>query len=526
MTAKELLAEGKAVLGIEFGSTRIKAVVVDEKNNAIATGTYDWENSFIDNIWTYSLEEIYAGLKGTYASLKKNIKEEYGITVKKFAAIGISGMMHGYMPFDESGKLLVPFRTWRNTITAESAKKLSELFQFNVPQRWSIAHLHNAVLKGEEHVKDVTFFTTLAGFIHWRLTGEKVLGVGEASGMFPIDDNTRKFDNEMIEKFNNLTEVSKFSWKLQDILPTVLSAGEDAGVLTKEGALLLDEEGDLEAGIPMCPPEGDAGTGMVATNSVGVRTGNVSAGTSVFAMIVLEKMLSKMYEEIDLVTTPAGDAVAMVHCNNCTSDINAWASLFKDFADTMGIKLSMGDIFTALFKKSLEADKDTGKILSYNYFSGEHITGFESGRPLLVREPDSNFNLANFMRVQLFTCFGALRTGLDILKKENVAIDKILGHGGFFKTEGVGQDVLSAVMGTPVSVMGTAGEGGAWGIAVLASYMINKNGKTLSEYLDEDVFATQEMITSTASDELKQSFNEFMIRYKKGLSVERAAVEM
>ncbi|MBR2875521.1 MAG: FGGY-family carbohydrate kinase [Clostridia bacterium] len=526
MTAKELILNGRAVLGIEFGSTRIKAVLIDENNSPVASGAYDWENSFSDNIWTYSLDEIYAGLKGSYASLKKNVQEQYGVTVKSFRAIGISGMMHGYMPFDKDENLLVPFRTWRNTITGEAASKLSDLFSFNIPQRWSIAHLYKAILSEEPHVKDITFFTTLAGFIHWKLTGKKVLGVGEASGMFPIDDNTRKFNIGMIEKFNALPEVQKFSWKLENILPEVLSAGENAGTLTKEGALLLDEDGDLEAGIPMCPPEGDAGTGMVATNSVGVRTGNVSAGTSVFAMIVLEKMLSKRYEEIDLVTTPAGDAVAMVHCNNCTSDINAWANLFKEFADTMGITLNMGDIFTALFKKSEEADADLGNILSYNYFSGEHITGFESGRPLLMREPDSNFSLANFMRVQLFTCFGALRTGLDILKRENVAIDKILGHGGFFKTPLVGQNVLSAVMDTPVSVMETAGEGGAWGIAVLASYMVNKDEKSLAEFLDSDVFASQKMITSTADDSLKQSFNDFMLRYTKGLKVERAAVEM
>ena len=526
MSAKELILNGQAVLGIEFGSTRIKAVLIDENNAPIASGAYDWENSFVDNIWTYSLDEIYAGMKGAYASLKKNVKDEYGVILKKLKAIGISGMMHGYMPFNDNGDLLVPFRTWRNTITGEAATKLSDLFGFNIPQRWSIAHLYRAILIDEPHVKDITFFTTLAGFIHWKLTGEKVLGVGEASGMFPIDDDTRNFNADYIENFNALDEVKKFNWKLQDILPTVLSAGESAGALTKEGALLLDEEGDLEAGIPMCPPEGDAGTGMVATNSVGVRTGNVSAGTSVFAMIVLEKMLSKRYEEIDLVTTPAGDAVAMVHCNNCTSDINAWANLFKDFADTMGVSLNMGDIFTALFKKSLEADDDLGNILSYNYFSGEHITGFESGRPLLMREPDSNFNLANFMRVQLFTCFGALRTGLDILKKENVAIDKILGHGGFFKTPLVGQNVLSAVMDTPVSVMETAGEGGAWGIAVLASYMMNKGEKSLAEFLEDDVFASQKMVTSTADEKLKESFNNFMVRYTKGLKVERAAVEI
>ncbi len=466
------------------------------------------------------------GLKSSYASLKKNVKETYGVVPESFAAIGISGMMHGYLPFDKSDKLLVPFRTWRNTITGEAADKLSELFNFNIPQRWSIAHLYQAILNGEQHVKDIAYFTTLAGFVHWQLTGEKVLGVGEASGMFPIDDSTHKFDEEMISEFGKLIKDKSFPWELSDILPRVLSAGENAGTLTKTGALLLDEDGDLKEGIPLCPPEGDAGTGMVATNSVEVRTANVSAGTSVFEMIVLEKSLSKMYREIDLVTTPAGDPVAMVHCNNCTSDINAWASLFKEFADTMGVSLNMGDIFTALFKKSTEADSDLGKILSYNYFSGEHITGFESGRPLLVREPDSNFSLANFMRVQLFTSFGALRTGYDILRKnESVALDKILGHGGFFKTPEVGQSVLAAVMNAPVSVMETAGEGGAWGIAVLASFMVHKENETLSQFLERKVFASQKMTTVLPDSEIVKSFDSFMISYAKGLSVERAAVD-
>lgn len=526
MTAKELIENGKAVLGIEFGSTRIKAVVVDENNAPIASGNYDWENSFVDGIWTYSLDEIYAGMKGCYASLKKNIKEQYGVTVKRFAAIGISGMMHGYIPLDENDNLLVPFRTWRNTITGEAADELSESFNFNIPQRWSSAHLYQAILKNESHINDVCFFTTLAGFIHYMLTGKKVLGVGEASGMFPIDEKTGKFDEEKIRIFNEHAKKHGFVKNLADLLPEVLTAGDNAGTLTKKGALLLDEEGDLEDGIALCPPEGDAGTGMVATNSVRVRTGNVSAGTSVFLMIVLEKALSKMYRELDIVTTPSGEPVAMVHCNNCTSDINAWANLFTEFASAMGFELNAGDVFTTLFKKSAEADKDCGGILSYNYFSGEHITGFESGRPLLVRKPDANLTLANFMKVQLYTAFGAIKTGLDILQKnENVAVDKILGHGGFFKTPVIGQSVLAAVMNAPVSVMATAGEGGAWGIAVLASYMINKGSLSLADFLDEKVFNSQDMTTLEPDKDEVDSFNAFMENYTKGLAVERSAVD-
>lgn len=521
---KQYIESGKAVLGIEFGSTRIKAVLIDDGGAVLAVGGYDWENSLKNGIWTYSLEEIYAGLKGSYASLKADVKEKYGITLKSLKAIGISGMMHGYLPFNEKGELLADFRTWRNTITGEAADKLTEEFNFNIPQRWSIAHLYQAILNGEEHVKDIKYFTTLAGFIHTLLTGEKVLGIGEASGMFPMNGNN--YDEAMLTKFDALVD-GKFPWKLREILPTVLVAGENAGVLTAEGAKLLDEEGDLESGIPMCPPEGDAGTGMVATNSVRIRTGNVSAGTSVFAMIVLENALKKLHREIDMVTTPDGAPVAMVHCNNCTSDINAWVNLFKEVAVLSGSQIAMGDLFTALFKKSAEADADCGKLLSYNYFSGEHITGFETGRPLFVKEPNSNFSLANFMRVQLFTCFGALKTGLKILDEENVQVDKILGHGGFFKTPVIGQSVLAAVMNAPVSVMETAGEGGAWGVAVLAAFAVNKEeNETLPDYLDGKIFASQKMTTLAPEKEIVDSFNSFMESYTKGLAIERAAVEM
>ncbi len=520
---KQYIESGKAILGIEFGSTRIKAVLIDDNGAVLAVGGYDWENSLKNNIWTYSLDEIYAGLKGSYASLKADVKERYGITLKKLKALGISGMMHGYLPFNENGELLADFRTWRNTITGEAADKLTEEFSFNIPQRWSIAHLYQSILNGEEHVKDIKYFTTLAGFIHTLLTGEKVLSIGEASGMFPMEGNN--YNESFLDKFDALIN-GKYPWKIREILPKVLVAGENAGILTGDGAKLLDEDGDLESGIPMCPPEGDAGTGMVATNSVRVKTGNVSAGTSVFAMIVLENALKELHKEIDMVTTPDGAPVAMVHCNNCTSDINAWVNLFKEVADLGGADIKMGDLFTALFKKSAEADNDCGNLLSYNYFSGEHITGFESGKPLFVKDPNSSFTLANFMRVQLFTCFGALKTGLKILEKEQVAVDKILGHGGFFKTPVIGQSVLAAVMNAPVSVMETAGEGGAWGVAVLAAYAVNKeNGESLPDYLDNKIFASLKMTTLSPDEQIVASFNKFMESYTKGLAIEKAAVE-
>ena len=525
MDIKNYIEEGKAILGIEFGSTRIKGVLIDDAGEVLAVGGYEWENSLVNGIWTYGEEEFFAGLKGCYSSLKKDVKDRYGITLKNLKAIGISGMMHGYLAFNEEGKLLAPFRTWRNTCAGEAANKLTEVFQFNIPDRWSIAHLYQVILDGEEHVKDVRYFTTLAGYIHTLLTGEKVLGIGEASGMFPMEGNN--YSETMLDKFDALVEEKGYPWKIREILPKVLVAGENAGTLTAEGAKLLDEDGDLQAGIPMCPPEGDAGTGMVATNSVRVRTGNVSAGTSVFAMIVLEKLLSKLHREIDMVTTPDGAPVAMVHCNNCTSDINAWTYLFKEVLDLMGADCSMGDLFTALFKKSAEADEDCGDLISYNYFSGEFITGFETGKPLFIREPDSKFSLANFMRVQLFTAFGGIKLGMNILEREDVAIDKILGHGGFFKTPVIGQSVLAAVMNAPVSVMETAGEGGAWGVAVLAAFSANKeDGETLPDYLDNKIFATQKMTTLEPDDKIVDSFNKFIENYKKGLVVERAAVDM
>lgn len=524
---KNTIVNGKAVLGIEFGSTRIKAVLVDENNMPIASGDHDWENRLENGVWTYTLEDIWTGLQDCYQKMTEDVKEKYGVAVERLAAIGFSAMMHGYLAFDKEGNLLVPFRTWRNTITQEASEALTKVFNFHVPQRWSIAHLYQAILNGEEHVPQVDFFTTLDGYIHWQLTGEKVLGVGSASGMFPIDSTIKDYDKAMIQKFDELVAPKGFPWKLEHLLPKVLLAGDKAGVLTEEGAKKLDPTGTLQAGCPLCPPEGDAGTGMVATNSVKQRTGNVSAGTSVFAMIVLEKALKRVHEEIDMVTTPSGDAVAMVHCNNCTSDLNAWVNIFKEFAESFGIDVDMNKLFGTLYNKALEGDKDCGGLLAYNYFSGEHITGFEEGRPMFVRTPDSKFSLANFMRANLYTSLGALKVGLDILlKEEEVAIDRITGHGGLFKTKGVGQKILAAAMDATVSVMKTAGEGGAWGIALLASYMVNKDaGEALEDYLQNKVFGGDEGEKMDPDPEDVKGFDEFIKRYRAGFPIERAAVD-
>ena len=527
MGAKECIASGKAVLGIEFGSTRIKAVLVDDNNKPIASGAHDWENRLENGIWTYSLDDIWTGLQDCYKKLTEDVQAQYGEKLTKLGAIGFSAMMHGYMAFNDKDELMVPFRTWRNTITEEASTKLTELFNYHIPQRWTIAHLYQAVLNVEEHVPDLKFVITLAGYIQWKLTGEKIVGVGEASGMFPIDIATGQFNEKMIGQFDEAVADKGFAWKLKDVLPAVYTAGQQAGALTEEGAKLLDPTGTLQAGIPFCPPEGDAGTGMAATNSVAKRTGNVSAGTSVFGMIVLEKDLSKVYDAIDLVTTPDGSLVAMVHCNNCTSDLNAWVNLFKEYSEVMGMKVDMNELYGNLYRKALEGDDDCGGLLAYNYFSGEHVTGFNEGRPMFVRKPDAKFNLANFMRVHLFTSLGALKTGFDILfTEEKVQVDEILGHGGLFKTKGVGQSILAAAMNAPVSVMETAGEGGAWGIALLASYMINKGAdESLAAFLDSKVFAGQkgEKMEPKAND--VKGFNEFMKVYSAGLAIERAAVE-
>ena len=524
---KNTIAAGKAVLGIEFGSTRIKAVLIDENNAPIASGSHEWENQLVDNIWTYSLDAIWAGLQDAYAQMAADVKKQYDVEVEKLAGLGFSAMMHGYMVFDENDEILVPFRTWRNSITGPASEELTKLFNFHIPQRWSIAHLYQAILNGEDHVSKIKFQTTLEGYIHWKLTGEKVLGIGEASGMFPVDMNTKDYNQTMVDQFDALIADRKLPWKLRDIFPKVLVAGENAGTLTAEGAKLLDPTGKLQAGVPVCPPEGDAGTGMAATNSVRVRTGNVSAGTSVFAMVVLEKALEKVHEEIDMVTTPAGDAVAMVHCNNCTSDLNAWVNIFKEFAEAFGMKVDMNDLFGTLYNKALEGDADCGGLMSYNFFAGEPVVGFDEGRPLFVRMPDSKFNLANFMRTNLYTCLGAMRVGLNLLfEKENVKVDRLLGHGGLFKTKGVGQQILADAVNAPVSVMATAGEGGAWGIALLASYLVNKEeGETLESFLDNKVFADQESSTLDPKPEGVAGFNAFMDSYMKGLSIERAAVE-
>lgn len=527
MDLRQAILEGKTTLGIELGSTRIKAVLIDEAHRPIASGGYDWESRLENGVWICDLADACKGLQVSFQELRENVREIYGAELTTTGAIGISGMMHGYLPLDRDGKQLAPFRTWRNTMTEQASGELGDLFHFQVPQRWSIAHLYQSILDGEEHVKKIAYLPTLSGYIHWRLTGEKVTGIGEASRMFPIDVNTKTYDAKMIRQFDTLVEPKGYEWKVENILPKVLTAGQYAGVLTEEGAKLLDPSGTLKSGIPMCPPEGDAGTGMVATNSVAKRTGNVSAGTSIFAMIVLEQELKKVHPELDLVTTPDGSLVAMVQCNNCTSDLNAWVGLFGETLQSFGVKVDKNELFGTLYRKALEGDSDCGGLLAYNYFAGEHITGFDEGRPLFVRTADAKFSLANFMRVHLFTTLGALRTGLDILfREEGVRVDEILGHGGFFKTKGVGQRLAAAAMNVPVTVMETAGEGGAWGIALLAAYMNEKNeNESLSDYLAEKIFAGEKGSRMEPDAKDVEGFERFMERYTKGLAIERAAVE-
>ncbi len=531
MENKELIEAGKAVLGIEFGSTRIKAVLINEKYEPIAGGSFTWENSLENGIWTYPLEQIHKGLQDCYAGLKKDVQEKYGITLKKFRTGGISAMMHGYLAFDKNEKLLVPFRTWRNTITGEASLKLSELFNFPVPERWSISHFYQAILKKEPHVPQIKNVYTLAAYIHYMLTGQKVIGVGDASGMFPVKLKGSKADYnaEYIAKFEALPEVSAFGFKINEVFPKVLMAGEAAGNLTEAGAKFLDPSGDLEAGIPFCPPEGDAGTGMAATNSVKAKTGNISAGTSVFSMVVLEKDLANVYPGIiDIVTTPDGYPVAMVHCNNCTGEHNYWMDLFREVAVTMCGEENtpkLGKFFDNLINKSLEADKDCGGLLAYNYLSGETITGFTSGRPLFARAENAVFNIANFMRVQMFASLGALRAGMDILyDKEKVPVESMTGAGGYFKTE-AGLKYMAAAMKTSVSAMETAGEGGPWGMALLAAFSADSKGKALPDFLNSEVFGSCKKTTSEPEAELVESFNIFFERYMKGLAIEKAAVE-
>ena len=527
MNAKQTIEAGKAILGIEFGSTRIKAVLIDEDNKPIAQGSHEWENQLVDGLWTYSTEAVWYGLQDCYAELRKDVQKQYDCEIESLAAIGFSAMMHGYMAFNEKQEILVPFRTWRNTNTGKAAAELSELFNYNIPLRWSISHLYQCILDNEEHVSDIKYLTTLAGYVHWQTTGQFVLGVGDASGMIPVDPNTKTYDATMVKKFDELIAPKGFSWKLLDILPKSLNAGENAGFLTPEGAKKLDVSGHLKAGIPVCPPEGDAGTGMVATNAVKQRTGNVSAGTSSFSMIVLEKELSKPYEMIDMVTTPDGSLVAMVHCNNCTSDINAWVGLFKEYQQLLGIKVDMNELYGKLFNKALEGDADCGGLMAYNYVSGEPVTGLSEGRPLFVRSASDKFNLANFMRAHLFGAIGVLKIGNDILfKEEKIRVDRITGHGGYFKTPGVGQRMLAAALNSPISVMETAGEGGAWGIALLAGYTVNNPDKlNLADYLENVVFAGNTGVSIAPTAEDVAGFERYIENYKGGLDIEQAAVD-
>ena len=517
----------QAVLGLELGSTRIKAVLIDENHRPIASGDYAWENRLENGIWTYDLEEVIKGLRACYRALADDVERSFGQRPRRFAAMGISGMMHGYLVFDKAGELLVPFRTWRNTITGQAAAELTEQFRFNIPQRWSIAHLYQAILNGEEHVKDVALLTTLSGYIHLRLTGENVVGVGEASGMFPYDRESGDFSAAHVERFDALVADRGFLWKLRDILPGVLPAGAPAGVLTAEGAALLDETGLLEPGIPLCPPEGDAGTGMVATGAVLPRTGSISAGTSSFALLVLERELKGCYPEIDVVATPAGRPTALVHTNTCTSDVDAWVRLFGEFYELMGQKADLGELFPKLFRKALEGEPDCGGLVSFNYFSGEPVTGTETGRPMFTRLPGEGFTLANFMRAQLYGAIATLKLGIDLLvEQEHVETDRLLGHGGFFKTEGVGRQIMADALGVPISTMTTAGEGGPWGMALLAAYLCRKGeGETMEDYL-EKVFSQADSQTSRPDPAGSAGFQTYIRRYTACLPAERALAAM
>jgi sugar (pentulose or hexulose) kinase len=523
--SKQAITEGRTALGIELGSTRIKAVLIDDTFQPLASGSHEWENLLEDGVWTYRLDDVWSGLQASFRNLADEVHSRYGTALETTGAIGISAMMHGYLAFDRDGKLLVPFRTWRNTMTGQASALLSEKFSFNIPLRWSIAHLYQAILNKESHVGDIAFLTTLAGYVHWKLSGQKVIGPDDGSGMFPLDCASLDYDAAMVRQFDELAGSRGFNKSVRDILPAVINSGRSAGVLTGEGAQLLDPAGRLKAGIPLCPPEGDAGTGMIATNSVAPRTGNVSAGTSVFAMIVLEKQLSRVYPEIDIVATPSGRPVAMVHCNNCTGDIDAWVRLFAEVGATLGTPAEKAVLYDALYNKALEADADCGGLMAYNYFSGEPITGLEQGRPLFARLPDSNFSLANFMRTLVFSAVGTLKIGMDIItEQEKVQMENLYGHGGFFKS-GVGQRRLAGALNVPVSVMESAGEGGAWGIALLAAYMLWGKDKSLEQFLAEKVFAGNNGVCVQPSAGDTASFNDFMKRYRTGLLVEKAAAE-
>lgn len=521
-----MIKEGKTALGIELGSTRVKAVLIGEDSLPLASGSHEWENKLENGYWTYSLEDVHTALHSCFKALKENVKEKYGVNLTKVGAIGVSAMMHGYLAFDEKGNLLTPFRTWRNTTTGQAAAELTKALSFNIPQRWTCSHIYQAILSGEEHVPQVRYVTTLAGYVHYMLTGVNAVGIGEASGIFPIDSEKKDYDENMLAVFDKMTAEKGFTKKAREILPKVLLAGDNAGYLTEKGVLFLDESGELEAGIPFAACEGDAGTGMVATNSVKEKTGNVSAGTSVFLMVVLEKMLSKVYPEIDMVTTPTGKPVAMVHCNNCTSDINAWGGLFFEFAKALGVDTAKGKIFDMMYEKALEGEKDCGGLVSYNYFSGEPVTDTAEGRPMFVRTPDSKMTLGNFMRTQLYSAMATLKIGFDLLAEEKAELEELYGHGGYYIYPGVGQSFTAAALKAPVSVMKTAGEGGPYGMALLALYSVKNEGRSLEDFLKNVVFKDAECVTVSPDEEDVKGFDAFIERYKKGLACEKLAGEV
>ncbi len=519
------IKNGQTYLGIEFGSTRIKAVLTDNEFCCISVGSYDWKNKFEDGYWTYSLDEIHKGLQGCYANLAENVADKYGVELNSVGAMGISGMMHGYLAFDENDNLLVPFRTWRNTTTEKAANELTELFGFNIPQRWSIAHLYQAILNKETHVTKIAHITTLAGYIHFLLTGRRELGVGEASGMFPVSHDA--YDRCMLEKFKKHIANREFQWNICDILPTVRKAGDKGAYLTEDGARLLDPTGKLKAGIPICPPEGDAGTGMVATNAILPRTGNVSAGTSIFAMLVLEKELKNSHKEIDIVTTPEGTPVAMIHCNNCCGELDAWVEMFGEFAEIVGVSLGKTDLYELLYKNTAVADADCGGITAFNYLSGEHLTGVGKGRPMCFRSAQGNMNLANFVQAQIYSSMATLALGMEILfKKEAVCVDQIRAHGGLFKVKGIAQQILANALQTGISVTETAGEGGAWGMSLLAAYMMADDGISLGDWLSRTVFAKTQSTDIAPNEEGIRGFKEYLKRYKTALAAEKKLEEV
>ncbi|USQ75344.1 xylulokinase [Ornithinimicrobium cryptoxanthini] len=524
-TPADVIANGRTALGIELGSTRIKACLIGLDGDVLAEDSHAWENQFVDGMWSYSLDAVWKGLRECVASLVADAERRHGVRPATFGALGVSAMMHGYLAFGGDGELLVPFRTWRNTTTRQAAAELTALFGHNLPLRWSIAHLYQAVLDEEPHVADVRYITTLAGYVHWRLTGRQVLGVGDASGMFPIHLETREYDRTMLGQFDELVARRGLHLRVAELLPEVLLAGEEAGHLTPEGAQLLDPAGSLQAGVPLCPPEGDAGTGMVATNAVSPRTGNVSVGTSIFAMIVLERALSHVHPEVDMVTTPVGAPVAMVHCNNGASELGSWAGVFGEFAAALGHPTDPDNVFGALLRAALDSEPDGGGLLAYNYLSGEPITGLAEGRPLLVRTPDSRLTLGNFVRTQVYSAFSALALGMRILADEGVSIDSLSAHGGIFRTAGVAQRLLAAAVGAPVTIARSASEGGPWGMALLAAYLREAGGRDLSTYLETVVFAgsAEDVVEPVPAD--VAGFTAFLGRYVDGLPIERAAVE-